>query len=284
MSLQQEVLTLLFKIRRHFLIYGLKAFGKAWENKNYSFCLPDGSPFDYPLNSAIGRALFSGGFEVAEVEFMRQLLKPGDIVFDVGANGGLFTIIAAKQVGDSGHVYAFEPGERELELLRHNIEINHLKNVTVIAAAVGDKTCSTQLAISCDGALNSLAHTDHPNQQIQSWQPVKMLSLDSAIQEFNISQVNFIKIDVEGAEKLVLNGAKNLLYSHPNTIILLEASDLNARSFGYVVRDFLGDLIMENFSINYLNEKCLLTPISIDDPRVGQQIYNFIAFKNALSY
>jgi FkbM family methyltransferase len=282
MYLQQPGLNFMFKIRRRFLSYGLKIFGKIWQDKNCTFSLPDGSHFNYPLNSAIGRALFTGGFEIAEVEFMRKLLKPGDIVFDVGANGGLFTVIAAKKVGDSGHVYAFEPGERELELLRHNIEINHLKNVTVIAAAVGDKIGSTQLAISCDGALNSLRQTDHPKQQIEGWQPVKMLTLDSVIQEFKIPQVEFIKIDVEGAEKLVIAGANILLSSNTPPVILFESSDLNARCFGYAVRDLIAEFIENKYAINHFDESGYLTPICSEDPRLGKQIYNFIARKTVV--
>ena len=270
---------LYLKFRRRLLSYVARLYCLVWPNKNYTFSLPDGSRFDYPLNSVIGRALFTGGFEIIEVEFMRQSLKPGNVLFDIGANGGLFTIIAAKQVGSSGHVYAFEPGLQELKLLRHNIAINNLTNVTVIEAAVSNKKGTTQFAISHDGAMNSLAQTNHPSQKIESWQTVEMTTIDNVIEELSIPQVNFIKIDVEGAEKLVIEGAKNILSSDKNPIILFEASDLNAISFGYSAQELISEIQSAQFSVNYLNEAGLLTPISNFDSRLGKEIYNFIALK-----
>lgn len=271
-----------FKIRRQLLFYVWQFFCSICPNINYIFLLADGSRFTYPLNSAIGRALFTGGFETVEVEFMRQSLKPGNIFFDVGANGGIFTIIAAKKVGSNGHVYAFEPGQRELELLKHNIAINNLTNVTVIETAITNKKGVTKFAISRDGAMNSLAQTDHPKQQIESWQTVEITTLDNVLEELNISKVDFLKIDVEGAEGLVIEGAKKLLFSENSPTILFEASDLNVGSFGYSVSELIGKLEAKKFFIHYFNEKDLLSPIVEKDSRIGKEIYNFVASKKSV--
>lgn len=271
-----------FKIRRKLLSYVWQLFCSLWSNINYNFLLVDGSRFTYPLNSAIGRALFTGGFETVEVEFMRQSLNPGNIFFDVGANAGIFTIIAAKKVGLNGHVYAFEPGKRELELLKHNIAINNLTNVTVIETAITNKKGVTNFAISRDGAMNSLAQTDHPKQQIESWQTIEITTLDNVLEELNISQVDFLKIDVEGAEGLVIEGAKKLLLSENSPTILFEASDLNVRNFGYSVTELICKLESEKFFIHYFDEKDLLTPIVEKDSRIGKGIYNFVALKKAV--
>lgn len=242
-----------------------------------SFKLIDGLTFEYPLKSVIGQGLFLNSFEKSEIEFVRKSLKEGDVFFDIGANGGFYTIIAAKQVGSTGHVFAFEPGLRELSLLHRNIEINNLSNVTIIKQAVTNRKGTTKFGVSRDGAMNSLSKTNHPEQQIEEWQTVKTISIDEFMQEFNIPKINFIKIDVEGAEKLVLEGAKKLLSANRNITILFEASDLTSSSFGYSVKDFLQDIVVSGLSVYHLDKEGNLKDVSIDNADIGKNIYNFIA-------
>jgi FkbM family methyltransferase len=250
-------------------------------NKIASFILLDGSRFNYPLKSAIGRSLYSGGFETAELEFLWQSLKPGDIFLDVGANGGIFTVIGAKKVGSTGHVYAFEPGFQELKLLRQNIAINNLTNVTVIERGVSNKSGEAQFAISKDGAMNSLAKTNHPGQCIQDWRKIEITSLDDLAKEFNLKKVDFIKIDVEGAEKLVFEGAKDLFSSMSSLTILFEAADLNSSSFNYLTQDFLAELMRKKFFLYYFDRTGSPIQISSLDSRFGKKICNFLAQRNS---
>ena len=109
--------TLLFKVRRRILSYILPWLYKLkcafTKNEIFTFKLADGSDFDYPLKSYIGYALFANEFEKTEIAFLRRSLRSGDIFLDIGANGGVYTVIGAKLVGSEGHVYAFEPGEHE---------------------------------------------------------------------------------------------------------------------------------------------------------------------------
>lgn len=268
---------LFIKLRRRLLIHISQFICTISPNKISRFVLPDGSLFDYPLKSAIGCELFSGGFERTELNFVEQSLQAGDVFFDVGANGGIFTLIAARKVGNSGHVYAFEPGLRELNLLRHNIAINNLANVTIIERAVSNKRGTTQFAISTDGAMNSLVKTNHPGQEIEDWQTVEMISLDDFVAEFKISKIDFIKIDVEGAEKLVFEGAKNLLARYKNIKILFEAADLNSKNFGYSTEDLLSQLSKQGFSLYCLNELNSLVQILNYEHRLGTVVVNFIA-------
>jgi FkbM family methyltransferase len=254
----------------------------TYPNEIYNFVLIDGSKLDYPLKSAVGRSLFANGFERGEIEFLRGSLKPGDIFFDVGANAGLYTVIAAKQIGESGHVYAFEPGECELKLLRHNIAINNLTNVTIIEKAVSNTTGKTQFAISRDGAMNSLLKTDHPQQQIERWQLVELTTLDSFVQELDIKKVDFVKIDVEGAEKLVFEGAKNILTSKNQTVFLFEATDLNANSFGYSQQDLISLLLSRALFVYSLNVSGNLEGISNLTSKIKKKHYNFVASNHSL--
>jgi len=247
-----------------------------------TFFLNDGSRFDYPLKTAIGCSLFRGEFESHEIAFLQQTLKPGNIFFDIGANGGFYTVIAAKQVGVTGHVYAFEPGQSELKILRHNIAINHLTNVTIVECAVGNKSGKAQLAISSDGAMNSLAKTNHPRQCIEHWQSVETIKLDDFCQKYGIKKVDFIKIDVEGAEKLVFEGAQNIFLSEPEIKIMFEASDLNASGFGYSVKEFLEQIMNLGMKLYYFDRTGSLVEIIDYNQKLGNKIYNFVAAKKQL--
>jgi FkbM family methyltransferase len=177
------------------------------------FTLVDGSVLECPFHTSLARALYMGRMENAEVAFVRQALEPGDVFLDVGANCGLFTVVAARCVGPTGHVFAFEPSPRESRFLRRNIDANRLTNVSVVERAVGDVSGVRKLAISRDGGLNSFAVTSHPEQRVEEWIDVSVTTLDEFVQGQGIEsgRIALIKIDVEGAEHLVLAGARELL-------------------------------------------------------------------------
>lgn len=246
----------------------------------HSFTLPGGGRLEYPLASAIGEHLFAGWFEPAEVAFVCRHLQPGDVVLDVGANAGLYTVIAARAVGESGHVYAFEPDQRALALLRRNVAVNGLKNVTVIEAAVSDETGERPFAAASDTALSSLAAIQRDDQQIEGWRTVPTVRLDDAIVTHDISGVRFLKIDVEGAEKLVLDGAANLLSRAPaGFTILFEAFERNAEAFGYTVRELLETLQSKGFDVRGFDPSLQLHPIDAVGSSIGSTVYNFVASK-----
>jgi FkbM family methyltransferase len=239
------------------------------------FTLKDGSKFLYPLDSAIGGALSYDDFEPLELSFVTNNLEEGDIFLDIGANGGLFTIAAAKKVGAKGHVYAFEPSEREQSLLQHNIEINRLDNVTIVKAAVGDKNDTIKFVISQDGAMNSLKQNEHPGQKYQNEVEVSMIALDKFATDNDISNVKLIKIDVEGAELLVFQGAEQLLAS-TKPIILFEANDLTSRSFGYSQEYLLSFLSESEYVIQTWDKNEKITNIQ-DTNGFFKKRSNFIA-------
>lgn len=235
-----------------------------------------GAQVRYPLKSQVGHRLFQGDFEVAELSFVRRHLKPGTVFLDVGANAGIFTVLAGKRLGPAGSVHAFEPGEAEQSLLRQNLALNRLSNVAVYDGAVSNHCGTAQLAVAQDGALNSLAKTEHPNQTVKAWRDVSVITLDEYVTQKGIQRVDFIKIDVEGAEKWVFEGADRLLTSTPDLTILFEAFELNARGFKYSTAEFLGGLLQRGFRLSYLDDTAQLVPITQLDKRHGTEIYNFV--------
>jgi len=278
---RNELRIIVYKTRRRILsyimhlIYRLKCL--LSEDETVTFNLIDGSYFDYTLKSAIGYALFCKDFEKAEIAFLRRSLKPGNIFLDIGANGGIYTIIASKLIGAHGRVYAFEPGEKEIGILKHNIIKNKLENVTVIENAVSNVTGFARFAIGSSRAMNSLAYSGRHDQKIIRWQTVITISLDDFMARYSVPRVDFIKIDVEGAEKLVLDGAKNLMSSKNKITILFEASDFNEVGFGYSSNHLLSELSLAGFDVYYLDVLGNLHSIKDGNKRLGISIYNFVA-------
>jgi FkbM family methyltransferase len=248
-------------------------------NEVTEFMLTDGSKFVYPLKSAIGLALFCNDFEKSEFSFILNSLHEGDVFFDIGANGGFFTVAAAKKIGSGGHVYAFEPSPRERALLERNIEINNLANVTVLPFAVGDQNENIKFVLAEDGALNSIKETNHPSQKPESEIEVKMVTLDWFVKENNISKINFIKIDVEGAEKLAFEGSQEIL-SKVNPTILFEANQFTSTAFGYSKQDLFDCLYKHDYAISTWIRSGTLTPIvNLENKDITKKYNNFLAVK-----
>lgn len=246
----------------------------------HTFNLPGGGRLEYPLATAVGADLFAGCFEPAELAFVSRHLKRGQVVLDVGANAGLYTVIAARIVGNTGHVFAFEPDNRAVALLRRNVALNGLTNVTVIEAAVSNETGQRQFAAASDIAMSSLAVTHRDDQQVQSWRTVEAIRLDDALRKYGIQGASFLKIDVEGAEKLVFEGASDLLAHAPaGFTVLFEGFEANAEPFGYSVRELLDLLSARGFSVAGFDAGGRLRSVRELSSGIGTTIYNFVGFK-----
>jgi FkbM family methyltransferase len=246
-------------------------------DKVQTFTLEPSIRFEYPLKSLIGNALSIGAFETAERAFIQRTLKPGDTFLDIGANGGIFSMLAARRVGPAGRVIAFEPSRREADLLRRNIALNQFENIQVIEQAVSNEDGAAQLAISQDGALNALRQTNHPAQHIQGWLEVATVTLDTFLERSAIDRVDCIKMDVEGAERLVFQGSARLLTQAAPLTILFESVEVNAAGFGYHVSDFLAELRAQGLWLYYLDAQGWPLAISELLPEFGRRHYNFVA-------
>lgn len=131
--------------------------------------------------------------------------RPGWAVLDLGANIGMYAVRVAKMVGDNGRVIAVEPHPRNYSLLLRNLSQNMLRNVLPHNAAVSDHEGTSLLFLSGLSSLHSLMK----QSQTQSL-AVRTVTVDKLVEESG-TEVNLIKIDVEGAELLVLKGAKRTL-------------------------------------------------------------------------
>ncbi len=159
--------------------------------------------------------------------------KEGDIVVDVGAHIGKYSIIASKMVGSKGKVIAIEAHPDNCNILKQNIALNKLSNVIVLNCAAH----STETLVKLyepgqeDGfTIYNTIMTDRSSLNTQRYIEVKANTLDSLFLEKGIKQVNWIKIDVEGAEFEVLRGATTILSSSKDISLLIEIHNVGANN------------------------------------------------------
>jgi 16S rRNA C967 or C1407 C5-methylase (RsmB/RsmF family) len=102
-------------------------------------------------SSALARYLYEGSFETTMQDYLIRGLRPGMRVLDIGANIGVYTTQFARAVGESGHVYAFEPAPQTAERLRDNIDLNRLRNVTLVTKALADREGTAEFHLFPEG-------------------------------------------------------------------------------------------------------------------------------------
>jgi FkbM family methyltransferase len=153
-----------------------------------------------------------GTYERHMQRLFRERIRPGAIVFDVGANVGFFTLLASKLAGDSGRVYAFEPLPRNLDFLERHVRLNDLANVYVEALAVAATSGEAHFRVAQHASMGGLAEGGDLR--------VVTASLDDLIASGRVARPGFIKMDIEGAESDALRGAARLLADGSLTIAL----------------------------------------------------------------
>jgi FkbM family methyltransferase len=148
----------------------------------------------------------------------------GDTVVDVGAHIGLYSLIAAKRVGPSGKVIAIEPDPENFKILKKNILLNQLSSVEALECAVYSTRGKLRLFLPELEQGRTIFNTVMQDRARTStnFLEVEANTLDNILESINITEVNWIKIDVEGAELEVLKGAVNTLSSNKNIALVVE--------------------------------------------------------------
>jgi FkbM family methyltransferase len=175
-------------------------------------------------NDDLSRVLYvSGAYEPNTMIVMRRWLAPGGIFLDVGANVGMFSMVAARLVGKDGRVYAFEPSDRERQRLVANLTLNALQNVTVLPEAVADRQTSVQLRVGKfpNAGQNTTAATfAYPEVAIERIETVDAITLDDFVSTNGLRRIDVIKLDIEGGEYAALAGAACVLAQFRPRLIL----------------------------------------------------------------
>ncbi|WP_216905518.1 FkbM family methyltransferase [Synechococcus sp. CCY 0621] len=143
-----------------------------------------------------------------EIKFLRSLVKPGDVVVDIGANYGVYALSLARKVGPSGQVWAFEPATDTAKLLEESVTANGTDCLRVVQQALSDRQGTAWLQMPGQAELNSLVSRDSDGVTLAvgPGEAVTVTTLDSCIEEFGWSIVDLLKIDAEGEEERILRG------------------------------------------------------------------------------
>ncbi|MDP8265649.1 MAG: FkbM family methyltransferase [Candidatus Aceula meridiana] len=210
-------------------------------------------------NETIGRQIaWNGGYEIAESRFIADFIKPTDVCLDVGANIGYYTLLMASRV-PKGQVYSFEPVPLCYHLLQSSIYFNKFVNITVNNCAVGEEAGKEPLFIASDSAFSSLRSSIECNfaKKID----VKVITLDDYTSSEGIAKVDFLKIDVEGAEMLVINGATKLLsdVNRRPRLMMLELSACHLQKFSSNVTAIVDVLKTHGYHAKILKNNKLLS-------------------------
>jgi FkbM family methyltransferase len=163
-----------------------------------------------------------------ELPYLEKILSPGKIFVDVGANFGVYTLVASRLVGETGRVLAFEPTAQSFAILRQNIELNCFRNVDGFQVALAETRGKAWLNYGWDPVGNWLGKDLRGENEGEE---VRTESLDQLLEENGIDRVDAIKIDVEGAEELVLLGATRCL-THQRPIVIFEFNPACAYRIG----------------------------------------------------
>lgn len=194
--------------------------------------------------------------EEATTALFCEVVREGDVVVDLGANLGYFTLLAARLVGKSGRVYSFEPEPRNYSYLVKNIELNSYSHVTAVPKAVSDKPGVVPLFIC---PYDTGHHTIQQYAGIQSYRPdlvgdkwefveVETVRLDDFFQD-RMTPINVVKMDVEGAELLALSGMEQVIRANEGMSMFVEFFPLLIEEMGHSPREFARRLL-EDFGFN----------------------------------
>jgi FkbM family methyltransferase len=199
----------------------------------------DGRRFVANLSTGMHHQLyFLGQYEKAISDVAARLINTGDICLDVGANFGWYTTLMAILCGHNGSVHAFEPVPKTFRELETNVGLSGLKNITINQNALGDRrdTITIRLPKGEPTGHASIASKSQGNDDVFE---CEMLTLDNYLADNSIGDVNFVKVDIEGAEMMFLKGASKLFTQNVAPVILMEMALKQSKHFGYAPDDLV---------------------------------------------
>ena len=154
--------------------------------------------------------------EKTETKIVKQIVKEGDIVIDVGAHIGYYTLIFAKIVGTKGKVFAFEANKKNFDILEKNVLKNNFKNVICENMIISDKIGKVQM-YSLDSSTANRLFDEGGNDKIE----VDSITLDEYFKQQS-KKINFIKLDIQGAEPLAIKGMNQIMENNSEIKIIQE--------------------------------------------------------------
>jgi FkbM family methyltransferase len=171
-----------------------------------------------------------GSYEYGKQKMFAQAIRSGQVVYDLGANVGFYSLLASALVGPTGRVFAFEPDPANVRVLRRHLELNQISNCTVIESAISNS------AGYADFAFGDSRSTGRLDQRSSDGLRVRTVALDELLRSGELPAPDIMKCDIEGGEHRALLGACEILTQHTPTIFLathgLQQHELCCRLLG----------------------------------------------------
>lgn len=208
----------------------------------------------YPWNRADQKNLVSRPSNKAQFMATSRLIGPGDVVFDVGAHVGEFSVLASRLTGPSGRVIAFEPVPETYWLLRETLALNRCEHVVPVQKAICDVVTTAQMNLFQNqySSWNTMGKPLMPTPEGNYIQPSQTITvstdtIDNYCATHAIAHINFLKVDVEGFEKSVFAGAKCMLHEQRVDYICFEISQDPLKGAGVKAQEVFEILVAAGF-------------------------------------
>lgn len=212
-------------------VEGFKIYASAW---------------DFEVSHQL---LNDGGTERLTTGLLKQELRPGMAVADIGASSGYFTFLAASIVGDQGRVFAFEPDRGRFEMLHKGIEANGFANILAVRKAVFKKTGKLKLRLSPDSRSRV----------------VDAVSLDDFVADWD-DKMDFIKMDIDGGEPFALEGMNRVFRNNPGLKMIVEYDPACLQRFGNSPTAYLKQITDSGLEIRAIYDEIRKRCITPADP------------------
>ncbi|GBG57998.1 methyltransferase [Sporomusaceae bacterium FL31] len=186
----------------------------------------------------------TGIFEPHSTNVVKKLIKQGDVVLDVGANIGYYTVLLSRLAGDSGKVISFEPTHHYREILKANIKANNIKNCTIMDFGLSKNNDECEISI---GQSSATMHWVDDSSPLKT-EKIVLKKLDEIAEKLGVNRIDFIKIDVDGHEPAFFEGAWRSIEKF-KPIIMLEVNHANYLDYGVTAWDFYDLLKKHKFFI-----------------------------------
>jgi FkbM family methyltransferase len=200
-----------------------------------------------------------GNSEERNMSYLKKIVMPGQIVVDVGANIGIYSVVLAKWVGKQGHVFAFEPAPDNIKLLRKTIKLNQFDNITITQKAISNKPGIASFYLVDGISSHSLMDYGKSIDKID----VEVETLDNFFQDYE-KPIDFIKIDAEGYDFKVILGMQNIISKTQNLSLFVEFDPKRLIKIGDSPQDLLRFMLNNRFSVKDLITNEMITSDDIE--------------------
>lgn len=255
-----------------------KRKGKVWDSlfqdeNSFVHNLTTKLKINLHRDSVLSKFIYDG-FEEEELSFVKQILTDGDIFIDIGANVGLFSLIASDCIGATGSIISFEPSPITFNRLQENISLNAIENSDLRNIGLSNQSGELSFYVSDNGydAWDSFAPSQ--DNKLQKTIAVAVSSLDKELEQVDKSRIKLVKIDVEGWEKYVLIGGENL-FTHYAPIVMVEFTEENTFNAGYAIHEIYDLMVAYGYGWHKIKDGKLIH----DPKRLHYPYNNLIAIK-----